>query len=379
MESIGQFLKTTRETRGYSLDQAARETNISRHFLVSLEEEKYGDFPAEAYILGFLRTYSEFLGLGGEDLVNKYKTLQIQEQPAPIGILLGPSNPWPLRLVFIFLALAILGLVVYFVSPTVSDWITNFQFPSFSTDLEVDKAPKVYTLGEDQKEINTRLYIGDTVKVVQGVNTFDFRLEAISDHVLLNSNVGETRLKLGSDDFLDLDNNNSRDIRIFVQDLSTSDPTQGAVVSFERMVKPSEISEGLARVPLGEEKVVPGSQLVNAGSAARPDRQRTSILILESPQAGSISLEVIFRGNSFFRYLVDDTTREEVLFVKGDRRVINAEKRIVLWVANSASFSGRIQGREIEMGTPGQVSSKVIEWVKNNQTGLMELRANPIY
>ena len=63
MESIGKNLRQSREQRGLNIDQIARETNISRHYLVALEEDRYEAFPAEPYVIGFLRNYSDHLGL----------------------------------------------------------------------------------------------------------------------------------------------------------------------------------------------------------------------------------------------------------------------------------------------------------------------------
>ena len=55
MKSLGDTLKAAREERGISIDQAIHETNISRNYLEALESEDFAEFPAEAYLVGFLR------------------------------------------------------------------------------------------------------------------------------------------------------------------------------------------------------------------------------------------------------------------------------------------------------------------------------------
>ncbi|MDZ7792716.1 MAG: helix-turn-helix domain-containing protein [Spirochaetia bacterium] len=88
MESIGEKLKTAREEKGYSTDQVARDTNIARRFILAMEQEDFSAFPGDTYLLGFLRNYSDYLGLDSERLVNLYRNMQIQEQPVPMEELL---------------------------------------------------------------------------------------------------------------------------------------------------------------------------------------------------------------------------------------------------------------------------------------------------
>ncbi|MFW5843595.1 MAG: helix-turn-helix domain-containing protein, partial [Spirochaetota bacterium] len=84
MESIGEKLKTARKEKGYSLDQVSRETHIAKRFVEALEEEDFDAFPGEPYLIGFLKTYSIFLDLDPQEMVNLYKSFKLQEQPAPI-------------------------------------------------------------------------------------------------------------------------------------------------------------------------------------------------------------------------------------------------------------------------------------------------------
>ncbi|MFW6215806.1 MAG: helix-turn-helix domain-containing protein, partial [Alkalispirochaetaceae bacterium] len=63
MESIGAKLQGSRSSKGYSVEQVARETHIAKRFIEALEAEDFDAFPGEPYILGFLRTYAYFLDL----------------------------------------------------------------------------------------------------------------------------------------------------------------------------------------------------------------------------------------------------------------------------------------------------------------------------
>ena len=80
MNEIGKLLTETRIGKDLELDQVARETNIAKRYLEALESDDYSVFPAEPYIVGFLRNYCEYLDLDPEEIpifINrlKYKKL----------------------------------------------------------------------------------------------------------------------------------------------------------------------------------------------------------------------------------------------------------------------------------------------------------------
>src|SRR6056297_1339980 len=100
MESIGEKLKTAREEKGYSPDQAARDTNIARRFILAMEQEDFSAFPGDTYLLGFLRNYADYLGLDSERMLTLYRNMKIQEQPVPMEELIQGKKRGPaLRLV----------------------------------------------------------------------------------------------------------------------------------------------------------------------------------------------------------------------------------------------------------------------------------------
>ncbi|OQY36175.1 MAG: hypothetical protein B6229_10640 [Spirochaetaceae bacterium 4572_7] len=99
MRSLSDILIKKREERGLTISQVSYETNISQKYIVALEEEDFDIFPAEAYLLGFLRNYSEFLGLEYENVVAEYKNCIVREEPTPLSELMGMKKafvfkPW---------------------------------------------------------------------------------------------------------------------------------------------------------------------------------------------------------------------------------------------------------------------------------------------
>ncbi|MBD3362933.1 helix-turn-helix domain-containing protein [Candidatus Dojkabacteria bacterium] len=72
-QKVGEKLQERRLKRGISLKQIAKELKIREKFLKALESGEYEIFPSEVYIKGFLKNYSEFLGMDSERLLKLYR------------------------------------------------------------------------------------------------------------------------------------------------------------------------------------------------------------------------------------------------------------------------------------------------------------------
>lgn len=70
---VGQSLKTARELTGKTIDEVAEQLRIRQPFLQALEDGRHKDLPGGTYAVGFLRTYAEFLGLDGEEMVRRFR------------------------------------------------------------------------------------------------------------------------------------------------------------------------------------------------------------------------------------------------------------------------------------------------------------------
>ncbi len=70
---VARTLRHAREARGVSLAEAAAETCITSAYLAALEnDEPVSAFPAPAYARFFVREYSQYLGLDGDEIVDRY-------------------------------------------------------------------------------------------------------------------------------------------------------------------------------------------------------------------------------------------------------------------------------------------------------------------
>ena len=72
MSSIGNILRTERETQGRTLTEVSKAVYIKTKYLSALEEENFAAIPGEVYVKGFIRASASYLGMDGEELVAQY-------------------------------------------------------------------------------------------------------------------------------------------------------------------------------------------------------------------------------------------------------------------------------------------------------------------
>ncbi len=89
MGELGDRLRQAREARGWTLEQAEEVTKIRRRYLQALEEEDYGQLPAEVFVRGFLRNYALALDLDPREVL-----VASGRQPAsPVMPTIEPHEP----------------------------------------------------------------------------------------------------------------------------------------------------------------------------------------------------------------------------------------------------------------------------------------------
>jgi DnaJ-class molecular chaperone len=68
----GKIIKTIRTTKGISLEEIFKQTNISRETLEAIEEEHFEKLPAIVYLKGFLKAYANILQVNQTEMVDGY-------------------------------------------------------------------------------------------------------------------------------------------------------------------------------------------------------------------------------------------------------------------------------------------------------------------
>ena len=77
--TVGQQLRSARESRGISIEEAVKATFIRRDYLNELENDHPELLPSATQARGYLRLYADFLGLPGRELVAQWEQETHQE------------------------------------------------------------------------------------------------------------------------------------------------------------------------------------------------------------------------------------------------------------------------------------------------------------
>ena len=72
MESVGEFFKQVRETKGLTVDEVASKTRIRPDFVKALEDGNFAKLPDQVFARGFVRSYARSLGLDEEDAIQRF-------------------------------------------------------------------------------------------------------------------------------------------------------------------------------------------------------------------------------------------------------------------------------------------------------------------
>jgi len=382
MESLGEKLKTKRQEIGISIEQVARDTNIAKRYIEALEAEDFSVFPGEPYVIGFLRTYAENLGLVSDEIIALYKNIKIQEQPLPMNELLDEKRRNPLLIIIIILAAAGLGAGGYFGIPKIREYMAQREPRVKEEEASASATGVTYNMTDEILE--RRFYEGDEILISINNQDYPILLAEVGKNLTVVTPLGEEEFGLSEENLIDLDGDGKGDLKVFVRDLDSESEKRSVIVRFDKFTQ-ARISQDLmesgeeesAEYILGDEGEI--ASLPAMGSTNVPDRSQRTVSLIEADSPQQISIDFVFRGYCLFRYLSDKQNREERYFHKGETFRLEAQREVMLWVSNAGSFKARLGNKDIEIGRPGEVAAKLIKWVEDEQSGAYKLQIIPIY
>ncbi|MCL5795135.1 MAG: helix-turn-helix domain-containing protein, partial [Patescibacteria group bacterium] len=71
-KQFGEILSKERKRQNFSLEVAEEKTKVSLKYLQAMEASDFSNLPADVYALGFLRRYSDFLGLNYQKISENF-------------------------------------------------------------------------------------------------------------------------------------------------------------------------------------------------------------------------------------------------------------------------------------------------------------------
>lgn len=382
MESIGEKLRQAREEKGYTLEQVARETHIAKRFLDAMETEDFDIFPGEPYLLGFLRTYTEFLELDSQEMVALYKNLKLQEQPAPMDeLLVHKRSPKPYIVTgAIAVGIAILGVAAFFLlsSGALSSGASRAGAGGAGTErsgADAASAAGGETINLSEEVLEQAFREGDVVTVPVGEEEFPIVFAAIGDVVTVTTPSGAQSIEAEEEVILDLNSDGRGDLRFLVRQIGTDSSESSAVVRLDRAVQSPNVAAS-AQVP---ESSAEQTETASVGSTTQTSRERSAIVIVERSTPGSFDVNVSFQGPSVVLYQRDDRERQQEVFQNGDSFQTNANDSFRLWLTNAGAARAQIAGRAVSLGSPGQVRANLVRWVEDEEGGNYRLELIPMY
>ncbi len=139
--SLGQALRAKREKKKLTLEEVAKKLCIKEVYLHALEDGHYYAFPNRVYGIGFLRSYSKFLGLDADMMVAQFhaETSDLKEAPLDMPViekhLALPSKKF-LGLMF---GVMVIFLIIWF---AIAFWLNTDIFEKVSMPQPVEEVPQ---------------------------------------------------------------------------------------------------------------------------------------------------------------------------------------------------------------------------------------------
>ena len=347
MESLGEKLKTVREAKKISLEQAAKDTKISMRYLKGLEDEDFSSFPGEAYVNGFLRNYGTYLDLNIQELLSLYRSLKLQEQPVPVEQLLKkPSSPTKIAFALILgiIAAGIIGGGIYLILA---------QINSTETVINVPRQPSKYEMKGDT--FDRHFFIDDSIEIFSETKSILLTLIGIGDHITLGTLDGEKQFDAINGTDIPIDNNGLYVI-INAFPFEKDRPENGVRLYIEKKLEiinlePDDFSDDAA---------------VSQGQFIVPE------IFPVSSTPYPFTLQSVFQNYCMFRWEIlferERRERREQFFQRSEEINIQAQNGIRLWVSNAQAVKFMVIGAgrtaPIEIGGAGEVVVCEIKWVR---------------
>ncbi|MBQ6029816.1 MAG: helix-turn-helix domain-containing protein [Treponema sp.] len=351
MDSYGAILRHAREEKKISIETAAKETSITQHYLEALESENTEVFHGEAYVVGFLRNYAEYLNVDAARLTKLYHAALVQEAPVPEGLFEKPKPTYFVPAIVtssIIVVTTVTLLILYF---------TVYRPKQIAKQNEYAVSNKVQqkTYELDSKPLNERLYVGDQIVVPSHDGNIMLTVASDTDSRLgLQTPVGLQYFDLSETRELDIDGDSAVDLVIDVWEVSSNKNSRGAEVYI--MLK-----DGSAVTENVDETSIP----------LLASQQADQTIILEDNRAYPFTLNASFRNPCVFRYEVDRKDSVENYYTNGDAVTMTANNKTRVWISNGNTVKFQViaggRAQDLEIAKAGEVVVEDIKWIRTDE------------
>jgi transcriptional regulator with XRE-family HTH domain len=363
LESIGEKLRSAREARKITIKDVVKETNISPVFLHALEEEKFDKFPSETYLIGFLRSYAEFLKLDAEAIVQAYKGYKIGESATPLEELTRPTKSNISIVLSSFInrhrnMILIAGAAVVAV---LAIWGIKTIISSSQVDLSGGDTTEVikneYAKGKESEIENLR--------PLQLANNKGFILVSRNEAVqfLVDNKEVVFLLKDIKGNSVALEIFPGKRQETFRMEEPRSVTLEGCPRDVTFTLKGLTENRAKIMVSLGEKRAEEEA-VAKEEESTEAGVDSTSVEA-QSRQSLKIVFEAQFVQKSFIELYLDGVRKVRGFIPEGQTERWEATEYIQIKIGNAGGIKARINGKEYSFGGAGQVANKVITWKKD--------------
>ncbi|PKL17475.1 MAG: hypothetical protein CVV49_10955 [Spirochaetae bacterium HGW-Spirochaetae-5] len=367
MESIGDRLRQAREAKKLTVKNVAIDTNMAPTYIEALEDEDFDKFPGETYIIGFLKTYSEYLKLDPDEMVMLYKGYKIGESATPLEELTRPTRPQAItnilalydryRNLIFFAGVALVSVLVIW-----GVWAMNRSDVSIDGSDSVSQIKKSYEESQNSSIKN--------IKSLQLSNDKGFTLvykgEAVQflvenkEVVFLLKEIGDNKVTVN---FL----NDDKDIVI---EMDKQVPVTLVECPREVLLTLKGLTESRAKVmiELGRDlkAELNAAAALSQNSDVKPVTEGDNTrVIAQNNKSLKIVFEVKFIQKSFIEIYLDGNRKQRGFMPAGSVERWEASEYIQMKIGNAGGIKSTINGKEFTFGKPGQVANKIITWKKD--------------
>ncbi len=132
MQTVGTYLKSSREAKKISLSEISHHTKISKWYLNCLEKDDFANLPGGPYIKAYISSYATFIGIDENEAIKKYDSSNPESEltnqtDTSIGknsrfksLTIISKKTWILSLAFFMIILSLAGFF-YFIFQRTDD------------------------------------------------------------------------------------------------------------------------------------------------------------------------------------------------------------------------------------------------------------------
>lgn len=361
---IGETLRNAREAKRLTLKDVSNDTNIVVKYLEALENEDFDKFPSETYLLGFLRSYAEYLKVDADELIQAYKGYKIGESSTPLEELTRPTGlsivaqlrmyaeQYRNILYFTGIGFAVLIVISLFISLITSDVhvgsddsIKAIQEEYYRTQGKKIAIKNIWPLQLANDSGIVLLYNDEACQFLVDNKEILFLLSDIKDNAVIVEFLPDSKKYV-----LEMEKpvvcspmESSRNIVLTLKGLTENRAKIRVQLAAKEQVKPED-AVGIVT------PVTPGTEVVTH------DQKNLKIVF-----------EAEFVQKTYFELYLDGNERVRGMMPAGTRERWEASEFIQVKIGNAGGVKVKINGTGYMFGLPGQVANKVITWRKDQQ------------